>query len=99
MISTQFADIFKGNAYNNGILPIELEERYIQSINNQLLLDPSTEILIDLESQLVAIPVLNFMGDFEINPLKKQFLMEGIDETDFLIKMRSEIAAFEKARI
>ena len=99
VISTQFADIFKGNAYNNGILPIQLSKQSVDAIMQQSLDKPDLSIQIDLESQTVTVDEIGIKEIFEIHPFKKQCLMEGVDETEYLIKLRPEIEAFEKNRI
>ena len=95
IISTQFADIFKGNAYNNGILPIELRKEQVDALIEASLNNPQLEINIDLEQQVVASPGADVKENFEIHPFKKQCLMEGVDETEFLINLRPEIKEFE----
>lgn len=95
VISTQFADIFKGNAYNNGILPIVLEKKHIDALMRASLEDPRLEVKIDLEKQEVASEALGIKEIFEIHPFKKQCLMEGVDETEYLINLRAEIKKFE----
>ena len=99
VISTQFADIFKGNAYNNGILPIQLSKQSVDAIMQKSLDKPDLPIQIDLESQTVTVDEIGIKENFEIHPFKKQCLMEGVDETEYLIKLRPEIEAFEKNRL
>ena len=98
IISTQFADIFKGNAYNNGILPVELEKQHVDSLIQASLDNPNLKIKIDLESQKVVSPELGIKESFDIHPFKKQCLIEGVDETEFLINLRPEIQKFESKR-
>ena len=95
VISSQFADIHKGNLYNNGVLPIEVSEEELRILMNHFLEYPTSEILIDLESQTVKVEAINFSTTFEVPPFKKNCLMEGVDEIQYLINMRDEIAAFE----
>ncbi len=94
IISSQFADIFKGNALNNNILPIELKKEIVSTIANQIEQSPELEIEIDLERQLVIVPQLQLIEPFEINQFRKQCILEGIDETEYLINMREEIKEF-----
>ena len=98
IISTQFADIFKGNAYNNGILPIELEKEHVDTLIQASLDNPQLEIKVDLEKQEVVSEEAGIRVTFDIHPFKKQCLMEGVDETEFLINLRSEIKEFENNR-
>lgn len=96
IISSGFADIFKGNAYNNSILPIELHTEDIQYILDVLDLNPETLIQIDLKSQTVDIGEGNFQLQFAIDPFKKECLLSQLDETTYLVNLRNEIADFEQ---
>ena len=98
VLSTQFADIFKGNAYNNGILPIVLEESKIKALIEITTAYPETIIDIDLDTQTIMCDWLGLNETFEIHPFKKECLMEGVDETEYLIKLRPEILAFEVSK-
>ncbi|SNS98684.1 3-isopropylmalate/(R)-2-methylmalate dehydratase small subunit [Ekhidna lutea] len=98
VLSTQFADIFKGNAYNNGILPVELDERSIADITQLVLDQPATEIEVSLQHQLVKVSTLNLEKNFHISPFKKECLLNGVDETDYLINLRGEVTLFEQQR-
>ncbi|MEP1034713.1 3-isopropylmalate dehydratase small subunit [Ekhidna sp.] len=98
IISTQFADIFKGNAYNNGILPIELDKTSVDQLMQKSLDSANVTIEIDLESQEVSCDDINLRQIFDIHPFKKQCLMQGMDETEFLINLRPEIQAYENQR-
>ncbi len=95
VISTQFADIFKGNAYNNNILPVELRIDEVDSLMEMVQNTPTSEITVDLKSQSVIAGDINFKANFEINSFKKECLLAGVDETEYLIKLRPEIEAFE----
>ena len=96
IISSQFADIFKGNALNNGILPIELSKVEMEVINSYLINRPNTVFEVDLRKQTVKIKCIHFKAKFAINSFKKACLMNGIDETQYLVNMRSEIKKFEQ---
>ncbi|MEO9870439.1 3-isopropylmalate dehydratase small subunit [Ekhidna sp.] len=98
IISTQFADIFKGNAYNNGILPIELDKQFVDILLQKTMDNAETEVNIDLENQMISCDAINLNQPFDIHPFKKQCLMQGIDETEFLINLKSEILAYETQR-
>ncbi len=95
VISSQFADIFKGNAYNNGVLPIELSEEKVKIFMDVATSLPDTIIDIDLASQIISCDALGIEETFDIHPFKKQCLLDGVDETEYLIKLRPEILAFE----
>ncbi len=96
VVSTQFADIFKGNAYNNGILPVEVSPEALEKIVGITTEKPETQIAVNLEKQEIAISDINLKEIFEISPFKKECLLNGVDETEYLINLRDEIEAYEK---
>ncbi|WP_299902706.1 3-isopropylmalate dehydratase small subunit [uncultured Aquimarina sp.] len=98
VVSSFFADIFKGNSLNNGLLPIQVTPEYLQELFSAIEKDPKTEIEVDLEAQTITIVSSESKADFEINSYKKMCLLNGYDDIDFLISNQSEIEAFEKAR-
>ena len=93
VISSFFADIFKGNALNNGILPIQVTPEYLLPLIKLIQENPETKLSVDLENQLLTTPV----GDisFEINSYKKICLTNGYDDIDFLVSKKKEIEQFE----
>ena len=93
VISSFFADIFKGNALNNGLLPIQVSEGFLKELMNHIQSNPNAEVTVDLENQLLSTPV----GDitFDINPYKKTCLINGYDDIDFLVSKLDKIRAFE----
>lgn len=90
--STKFADIFRGNALNNGLLPIEASPVFVQA----LLDDPSREVTIDLSAQSITNGSLT--EHFEIDGYKKECLLNGYDDIDYLVSLHSEIEQFERTR-
>ena len=98
VISSFFADIFKGNALNNGLLPIQLHEEQLQTIFKAIDENPTCEFIIDLEQQFVEIPSVDLHIDFEINSYKKTCLINGYDDIDFLINNKNKIEEFEMMR-
>ncbi len=98
VISSSFADIFRNNALNNGLLPVQVEEPFLQKLLQQVQKYPETEVSIDLESQLLEIPDMNEKHTFEIDAFKKSCLLQGYDNIDFLVSLRSEIEQFEQSR-
>ena len=98
VISSFFADIFKNNALNNGLLPVQLSEHFVAKIFEEIEKDPQTEIKVDLEAQFVTIVRTGITESFEINGYKKYCLINGFDDIDFLINKKKEIEAFEKQR-
>ena len=95
VISSQFADIHKGNLYNNNVLPIELKIEELNVLMDYFLKNPKAFIDIDLENQTVKLKEIGFNTIFEIAPFKKKCLLEGVDEIQYLINMKEEIAEFE----
>ena len=97
IISSFFADIFKGNAFNNGLLPIQVSEPFLQSMLKSIEENPETELEIDLENQMVCISKNNLSEVFEVDPYKKLCLLNGYDDIDYLLSIKEKIVAFEKA--
>jgi 3-isopropylmalate/(R)-2-methylmalate dehydratase small subunit len=98
VISSEFADIFKNNALNNAILPIEVSSDFLHACFEAIESDPKTEFGIDLNAQLVSIPSDDMTFEFDINPFKKECLLKGMDELDYLLSLGDEISKFEKAQ-
>tara|TARA_R110000868_G_scaffold37111_14_gene131642 strand:- start:55478 stop:56071 length:594 start_codon:yes stop_codon:yes gene_type:complete len=99
VVSSYFADIFKGNALNNGLLPVQVSPEFLQETFKQIKADHSKEVLIDLEAQEISISGTKFSEGFEISPYKKMCLINGYDDIDFLISNREKIEAFEKEHV
>lgn len=98
VISSFFADIFKGNALNNGVLPITVPEDFLEKIFAAVFANPETEIQVDLEKQTVTLVATGDTFEFEINPYKKSCLINGYDDIDFILSHTEEIEAFEQTR-
>ena len=98
VISSFFADIFKGNALNNGLLPIEVSDSQLQKIFKAIKENPNCEFIVDLEGQYVEIPSIDLHIDFEINSYKKTCLINGYDDIDYLINNKQKIKEFERRR-
>lgn len=99
VISSFFADIFKGNALNNGLLPVVVSEGFLKDLFAAIAADPATEVHIDLEGQTVSVPSIGAQETFEINPYKKMCLMNGYDDIDYLRSLQSQIEAYEQQRV
>ncbi len=99
VVSSFFADIFKGNALNNGVLPVQVTPEFLQSLLQAIEKNPETQIEIDLEAQKITELNSGNSANFDINSYKKTCLMNGYDDIDFLISNKSEIEAFEAARV
>jgi len=98
VISSFFADIFKGNALNNGVLPIQVPEEFLAKIFELVHQNPSTAIIVDLEKQTVMLTETGDQFEFEINPYKKSCLINGYDDIDFILNQKDSIEAFEANR-
>lgn len=96
VVSSFFADIFKNNALNNFLLPVQVSEEFLQKIFAAVEKDPGTPIEVSLEEQKIKIPGAE--AGFEINSYKKTCLLNGYDDIDYLLSMKNEIEAFETSR-
>ena len=92
VVSSFFADIFKNNALNNGVLPVTVSDAFLQQIFAQ---GSNDTLSIDLAAQTITIDATGAVETFEINAYKKTCLLNGYDDIDYLLSMREEIAAFE----
>ncbi|GEM68351.1 3-isopropylmalate dehydratase small subunit [Sphingobacterium mizutaii NBRC 14946 = DSM 11724] len=98
VVSSFFADIFKGNALNNGVLPITVPEDFLEKIFEKVFANPDTELVVDLEAQTISIAGTDDKFTFEINPYKKSCLINGYDDIDYILSQKAEIEAFEQNR-
>ena len=98
VVSSFFADIFKGNALNNGILPIQVSASFLNAILEKLQETPETKFVISLESQTIATEDEELITTFEIDAYKKLCLINGYDDIDFLISKKAQIEAFEEQK-
>lgn len=98
VVSSYFADIFKNNAMNNGLLPIQLTEEELQQIFRLIEEAPDTTFIINLEDQQLLVPKAKLKFEFEINPYKKKCLLNGYDDFDYLQSILPEVEEFEKQR-
>lgn len=95
VVSSFFADIFKNNALNNGVLPVQVSEDFLQKIFAQ----PNTgKLTINLAEQTITIDATGDSEKFDINHYKKTCLLNGYDDIDYLLSIREDIEAYEKAR-
>lgn len=97
VVSSFFADIFKGNALNNGLLPVQVSDDFLSGLISAIEADPKTEITVDLVNQKISYSGLS--ESFEVNAYKKECLIHGYDDIDFLINLKSEIEAYETSSI
>lgn len=99
VVSSFFADIFKNNSMNIGILPVQVSDAFLDQIFKAIEADPATELEIDLQNQSIALLATGEKESFQINGYKKHNLMNGFDDIDYLQDMKAEIQTFaEKSR-
>jgi 3-isopropylmalate/(R)-2-methylmalate dehydratase small subunit len=98
VVSSFFADIFRNNALNNGLLPVQVSDDMLAAIFKAIETNPATQLKIDLEAQTIEIEGSTEKESFEIAPYKKQCLMNGYDDVDYLVSIHQEIKEFEQKR-
>lgn len=99
VVSSFFADIHKNNELNNFVLPVVVSETFLASLFSSIEKNPETEITIDLPNQIIKNEETGEEERFDINPHKKECLVEGIDDIEYLLKNIDAIENFEKQRI
>ena len=92
VVSSFFADIFKNNALNNGVLPVTVSDAFLQAIFAE---GADATLSIDLEKQTITIDSTGASESFEINAYKKTCMLNGYDDIDYLLSMKEEIEQFE----
>lgn len=98
VISSFFADIFKNNCLNVGVLPVQVSEGFLTQVFKAIDQNPKVEILVDLDKQEVSLVGSGLSENFEINGYKKENMLNGFDDIDYLQHMSDEIGAFENQR-
>ena len=98
VVSSFFADIFRNNALNNFLLPVQVSESFLREIFEAVEADSGTELNVDLPAQTITIVSTEASEGFDINPYKKTCLINGYDDIDYLINMMPEIEGFEANR-
>lgn len=97
VVSSFFADIFKGNALNNGLLPVQVSEEFLNQLFETIENNPTTEITVDLRQQSISFN--DQLAHFEVNSYKKECLLNGYDDIDYLVNIKNEIEAYEASSI
>lgn len=98
VVSSFFADIFKNNALNNGLLPIQVSENFLQKAFDVIEADASAKFEIDLVAQTITNVTSGISENFAIDGYKKECLINGYDDVDYLLSLKSEIDQYEKAK-
>lgn len=96
VVSSFFADIFRGNCMNIGVLPVQVSPTFLSKIFEAIEADPNTEFEVNLPKQTFTIKTTGEIESFEINDYKKENLLNGFDDIDYLLNIKSEIESFAK---
>ncbi len=95
VVSSFFADIFKNNALNNGLLPVQVSDDYLSMLLEKVSVNPGEEVRVDLDRQEIKLLSTGAFEQFDINPYKKQCLQNGYDDIDYLLSILDKVTAFE----
>ena len=98
VLSSFFADIFQNNALNNGILPVVVSEKFLSELFASVEQNPEATVTVNLEQQTISNNATGRSESFEINPYKKECLLKGLDDIDFLLSNKDKIEEYEKNR-
>jgi 3-isopropylmalate/(R)-2-methylmalate dehydratase small subunit len=97
VVSDSFADIFRNNALNNGLLTVVIPSGILRELTEYIINNPAAKVQIDLEKQLLTLPYTGVPVSFEIDPFNKECLLKGLDHIDYLVSMKDDITVFEKS--
>ena len=98
VVSSFFADIFQNNALNNGVLPVVVSVEFLAEIFASVNADPKATLTINLLDQTITSNVTGKSETFDINSYKKECLVNGLDDIDYLLSKKTQIEAYENAR-
>lgn len=98
VVSSFFADIFKGNSLNNGLLPVVVSKEFLAGIFTAVEKDPKTTLTVDLEKQQITNNATGKSESFVINAYKRDCLLQGLDDIDYLLSNKDKIEAYEKGQ-
>ena len=96
VVSSFFADIFRNNCLNIGVLPVQVTPGFLEEIFNNTYKNPKTKIKVDLMNQNISIPGTKYSESFEINKYKKDNMLNGYDDIDYLMNIKNSIQEFAK---
>jgi len=99
VVSSFFADIFKNNVLNNGLLPVQISGSFLNIIFEAIEKNPLTQLKVDLENQEITLLSSGEKESFEINTYKKECLINGYDDIDYLLNIKDKIEQFEQNRV
>jgi 3-isopropylmalate/(R)-2-methylmalate dehydratase small subunit len=95
VVSSFFADIFRNNSLNNGLLPVIVSEEFLKKLLGMIMEDPGTKVRINLERQDITLLPTGESLKFDINPYKKECMLKGLDDIDYLLNIKEMITAYE----
>lgn len=98
VVSDSFADIFMNNALNNGLLTVTVTPEFLAQLTGLVTSKPETIVRVDLPGQVITVPGSGLQAGFPVNPFRKECLIKGLDNIDYLLSMKEDIMAFEKNR-
>lgn len=98
IVSSFFGDIFRNNALNNSLLPVVVSEEFRAYLIETIKANPSLVIEVDLEAQTISVPEAGKSESFEINAYKKECIINGYDDVDYLVSLKDKVQEFEKSR-
>ena len=96
VVSSFFADIFSNNCLNIGVLPVQVSTEFLEQIFNAIKVDPKSTLTVDLPNQKITLDKSNVSEFFEINPYKKDNMINGFDDIDYLLNIKNDIKKFAK---
>ena len=99
VVSSFFADIFRNNALNNGLLPVQVSEEFLAKLFGEIEKDHGTRVRVDLENQEITILNTKDSENFDISAYKKTCLINGYDDIDYLLSIKDKIESFENKRV
>lgn len=98
VVSSFFADIFRGNSLNNGLLPVQVSPTFLQELFAEINGNPKAEVEVDLEKQTIKILSSGRTESFDINAYKKTCLLNGYDDIDYILSLKDKVESYEKSR-
>jgi len=98
VVSSFFADIFKNNCLNIGVLPVTVSVDFVEEIFAAVAKDPKTEVEVDIDRQTITLKATGRSEQFDINSYKKDNMKNGFDDIDYLLNLKEEIAEFAQTR-
>ena len=96
VVSSFFADIFRNNCLNVGVLPVQVSPEFLEQIFSAIEANPQTSLTVDLSNQKITLDATGDNESFEINPYKKENMTNGFDDIDYLLNIKEDIRTFSK---